>query len=801
MTKKKTTIEFIEEARSVFGDRYDYSSVTYVNSRTPVKIICRLHGEFKARTYLHLNGEGCPECKANVLFIEKAKKVYGNKYDFSKVDYISSKEKVCIICPVHGEFWKKPSFFLMGLGCPKCSRERGADKRRTTIEQFLELAHEAHGDKYDYSNVEYHGVDEKVEIICPIHGSFWQTPYMHSKEGQGCPICGNIRKSESRRKSLEEFINEANEIHERKYDYSETVYTGSGKKVIIICPIHGRFKQIAADHLNGSGCPKCSAERRGLASRKTQEQFLEEAKQAHGDEYDYSRVNYDGIDTPVEIVCRTHGSFFQTPYTHLKGSGCPKCAIEKNAIARTYTTEMFIEQAKKIHGDKYDYSKVEYINSIEKVCIVCLDHGEFWQMPSTHISGCGCPSCKNQKTSQRLRKDTKQFLHEAHKIHGNKYDYSNVEYLDSLTPVEIICPEHGLFLQKPASHLAGHGCPSCAAKRISLLKSKSQEQFIKEAKEIHGDRYDYSLVEYSGSNQKITIICRKHGTFEQAANGHLQGYGCPKCAVESRTDLRRGTLEDFVVSARSIHGDKYDYTKAQYVNSDTPLEIICPKHGSFFQSPYNHATVGQGCPKCAVEARFKTQDDVIADFISVHGDRYDYSDVEYTRTKDKVAVRCRLHGIFWIRPDQHLAGHGCPECSIIESESILERSVKLLLQRNKIDYEQEKKFPWLQEKGSLRLDFFLPQYNVAIECQGKQHFEAVDYFGGEEGYNGIQRRDELKRNLCESHNIKVLYYSNLHMKYPYEVIEDTSVLLKAIKNNGSLCNIDYPRQLEIEFED
>ena len=206
------------------------------------------------------------------------------------------------------------------------------------------------------------------------------------------------------------------------------------------------------------------------------------------------------------------------------------------------TTEEFILDAIKIHGKKYDYSKVTYINNHEKVCIICQEHGEFWQTPNCHLSGQGCPKCaKNHKD------DKISFIHKAKIIHGNKYNYSKVEYIDSFTKVCIICPEHGEFWQTPNSHLTGRGCPECrwrkAKQSIRNIMGMSSDDFIKKAISIHGLKYDYSKVFYENTDTKVCIICPEHGEFWQTPHHHLKGCGCPECG---KNDISEKRLADLI---------------------------------------------------------------------------------------------------------------------------------------------------------------------------------------------------------------------------------------------------------------
>lgn len=190
-----------------------------------------------------------------------------------------------------------------------------------------------------------------------------------------------------------------------------------------------------------------------------------------------------------------------------------------------YTTEEFVNLAKDKHGEKYDYSKVNYVNAKTPVCVICKEHGEFWQLPTSHLGGCGCPACANHPQIT-----TETFIERANKKHNGKYDYSRVVYKNMHTKVCIICPAHGEFWQEPNSHLRSTGCPLCAVgKRWDIRGRITSEDFTKRAKEIHGDKYNYSLVNYTGNHVPVEIICPEHGVFRQMPSKHLIGQGCPHC--------------------------------------------------------------------------------------------------------------------------------------------------------------------------------------------------------------------------------------------------------------------------------
>jgi len=198
-----------------------------------------------------------------------------------------------------------------------------------------------------------------------------------------------------------------------------------------------------------------------------------------------------------------------------------------------FTTEQFIEEAKKIHGDKFIYDKAEYLGGDKKVCIICPEHGEFWQSAKTHLHGTGCPYCYGH-----YKPTTEGFIEKLKKIHGDKYDYSKVEYKGSFSKVRLICPEHGEFWKTPNSLLQGQGCRKCGTASAQNKNRMQQEEFIERAKDIHQNKYDYSKVNYINTDTKVCIICPEHGEFWQTPHHHLNGVGCPKCGRNDITEKK-----------------------------------------------------------------------------------------------------------------------------------------------------------------------------------------------------------------------------------------------------------------------
>lgn len=240
---------------------------------------------------------------------------------------------------------------------------------------------------------------------------------------------------------------------------------------------------------------------------------------------------------------------------------------------------------------------------------------------------------------------------------------------------------------------------------------------------------------------------------------------------------RKVTIEEFIERARAVHGDKYDYSKVNYINNKTEVTIICPIHGEFSQRPDSHLQ-GKGCKYCSNPSYKYTTEEFIKISKTIHGNKYDYSKTNYIDSNTKVIITCPIHGDFKQKPHEHLRSCGCQKCN----QSHLEKDIEKLLQNNNIEYEYNK---YYKELDNLQLDFYIPSLKIGIECQGKQHFNAKYGWSSnqeknEKQFQLLQQRDALKRELCEKNGIKLLYYSDLGIDYPYEVIEDKNLILEEL---------------------
>jgi len=266
-----------------------------------------------------------------------------------------------------------------------------------------------------------------------------------------------------------------------------------------------------------------------MPPKSTKEQFIQKAKLIYPN-YNYDNVNYINNRTKTEIGCPIHGLFLAKPNSILNGHGCPKCKGELLSKLQRTPLKLLIEKFVAIHENEYDYNLINesnYVNNRSKIPIICKIHDIFYQSPELHLRGHGCPFCYGNLLSSK-----EDFINKSNIIpeHNNKkYDYSNVCYINDYTKVEIICPLHGSFLQRPNDHLQGLGCRKCGSLTTANKTRKTTEEFIKQATLIHGDLYNYSKVVYINSHSTVEIICSKHGSFLQTPNAHLSGCTCPRC--------------------------------------------------------------------------------------------------------------------------------------------------------------------------------------------------------------------------------------------------------------------------------
>lgn len=332
-------------------------------------------------------------------------------------------------------------------------------------------------------------------------------------------------------------------------------------------------------------------------------------------------------------------------------------------------------------------------------------------------------------------KQMEEFIENAKKIHGEKYNYSLVEFINKKVKIKIICEIHGIFEQRPYAHYdLKQGCPKCGVDK----RRGSLENIIKRSIEVHGDKYDYSLVKYVNTVTKIKIICKIHGEFEQLPLHHISAcQGCKKCVI----DFRKNDNDYFIEKANDIHQNKYDYSLTKYISIINKVKIICKIHGVFDQGPSDHLN-GSGCRKCVTDRQKSSKEEFIQKANKIHGNKYDYSLVEYTTNKIKVKIICKIHGVFEQKPNAHLVGHTCIYCY-----NKTEGKVKDFLIENNI------KFNTQDSIDNKRFDFTIND-DYILEIDGRQHFPQMEK---QVKYIKIDRNFILQNDIKKMKNI-IDYY-------------------------------------------
>lgn len=259
--------------------------------------------------------------------LNRFKKKHGDRYDYSKVEYKGTKIKIKIICKVHGEFRQSPEHHWNGHKCVRCwtDEQRGLIRPNLKQKEVIKRFRKAHGYKYVYKKVKYIGQEFPVIITCRKHGNFSQLPYSHwRKEGHGCSKCAHEKSSKNQTLTKKEFIKRANKKHKNKYKYNKVVYVNATTPIIITCQEHGDFSQLPSHHMSKTGCPICN---KGIKLNK--DKVISNFKKVHGNIYSYEKMNYINNYTKITINCFVHGDFTQRPSLHLSGNGCPKCRESK----------------------------------------------------------------------------------------------------------------------------------------------------------------------------------------------------------------------------------------------------------------------------------------------------------------------------------------------------------------------------------------------------------------------------------------------------------------------------------------
>lgn len=477
----------------------------------------------------------------------------------------------------------------------------------------------------------------------------------------------------------------------------------------------------------------------GRAMKYTNETFIEAAKKIHGNLYDYSETFYE--DAPlhnhkVYIKHPTLGGFWIHPLKHLCGYGKghivkPFYIIKENYIKRTQSKrpEIFQKRLKEKYGDFYDFSKSIYIDSQTPITVICPKHGEF----KCSMYTVSCPECQKEKNKHcLLNKHNNKFNTETLKqtlknIYGDKFLLDKVEYHGDYDNARIIliCSKHHIEIER---------------KVISVLKGNCKCNICE--KEKNTERREKIKIKKREELQQIRAI-KKQQKEQEAKMNHEKN-------IRQKEEKNKKKIEDFKNSIERVvkmYEGVLSFNTEDFKTYTNRVEVNCIKHGKQYVS-LNELLKGEGCDKCRSEKHF------IEKATKIHGGKYNYSKVKYKDRDTKVCIICPKHGEFWTTPHLHIIGCDCPKCV---KQSKMEKLTENFLRDANIDFIKEHSFNWLKNKNNLRLDFYLPKYNIAIECQGVQHFKPIDYFGGDKFFEYQHYLDTMKKKLCDEHNISIKY--------------------------------------------
>ena len=467
----------------------------------------------------------------------------------------------------------------------------------------------------------------------------------------------------------------------------------------------------------------------GRPIRRTTESFIQEAKLVHRDQFDYSKCEYTKARDKITLICRVHGEFQQRVSNHLQGQGCKKCTTDTSRKS----IEEFVREARKVHSEKYGYQLVKFTSIHQKVNIVCDVHGVFEQEVTKHLSGQGCRRCKGREVWS-----TDDFVTKAQHVHGDNYEYGQVVYTRNNQKVLITCNQcESDFLQVPMSHLVGNGCPKCAG-NFPLSDSIARDRVF----HSH-DGEIWFVDDFTGASNRTTFqhICGHQ--WRTTPSKVFGGTGCPKCNIENRT-MTKSEFESRLMTTHS--GSIIPIGK--FVTTTTRIKFLCTKCDHKYETEPRNA-LRNGCHKCANR---RTQEDFEKILTQIsRGEMTLLSD--YATGRDRVEIlHHRCNKSRWVTAYQIIRKASCPYCKTSHGN----RFIWNYLTDKGINFESEHRFDTCRDKITLPFDFYIPDRSLLIEFDGKQHYEVVDYWGGEQGLMDRQRRDQIKDKWARENNMELV---------------------------------------------
>ncbi len=572
----KNNDDFIIKIVYMYNKIFDFTKTKYNGAKNNIIITClkcnndinRLPSNFKNNAVLC----ECYNIKKIPYTIEDINKIknqfgeYAFDYDNWKIITENNKNYISLTCTnCKKEHIKTPYKYSRMIKSCMCLNNLNC------YNDFKNKSIEINNDKFTYYDDENKDLifsyKTKYKLKCnKCDNIFTQDVGNHIIKQQGCKQCALDINS----LNGNELIICLNEIYNGKYEYLEIDLDKIYKTrdfINIYCSKHKYTwsSTVNSHKLQNKGCYHCGYE----SNRYTHDEFINKLLEKHGDKYYLDEIEYTKHNEDVILTCKAYNHrFLQKPYNILRGYGCKQCTI----ISQTKTTKEFIKQAKNIHNNSYDYIFTNYKNALSKIVITCKIHGNFEQRASEHLSGAGCKKCAD--VAQSLTKE--EFIEKANNIHGNRYDYSLVDYKNNRIKITIICNIHGEFKQKPDNHICKHnknGCPFCFNKTEYKIYKFLKYNFSCDTNIIHQFKTDFCKnkrkLPYDFCLEKFKIIIELDGCqhFKQISN-----WKCPKETQKVDFYKRKVANDNGYKIIRLLQKDvwfgNYDWENVLYIYID-----------------------------------------------------------------------------------------------------------------------------------------------------------------------------------------------------------------------------------------
>ena len=609
--KKKThgLDAVIEKARLVHGDAYTYLEKKREKGASWLTIQCPTHGVFKQREGSHLSGTGCPPCatetRAESLrtelasVVERAATIHAGKgYEYIAIDFEGAVASVTFRCPLHGQQRQRVSNHFSGSGCPGCGKQAASISRRYTLEDFKKRAINRYGGKYSYKRLEYtNNVFGHIVFDCPEHGEQKQSVTNHLRSVHGCDACSIKSTGLLARYTLDTFAEKAGAVHGDKYIYVGLDYDSVPFKVRYVCQEHGLQDQIGGNHIQGQGCPSCGRLAAALAKRYTFDEYVEKAREAHGDTYKYLSLDYEE-DTEytfarVTFTCDKHGEQMQRAKDHLVGSGCPDCnspitkpALEMQSYLNALGASADLEY-------KFPDSRKPFDLGVHTANLVIEYDGNYWH------------------SSQYIKRD--KHLEKSRLAEANGYRCIHIrsdEWVNKRTAVE--------YLLKSA---AGRVAEKVYARKTQVVKpSKLEASRLLDTYHIQGSvAYgEFYGLEEGGQLVAVMVFSRNTSSRrEKASDSHVEltRYVTCKQVVGGFTKLLNAFLKDnpevLTVSSysdvRIFQGGVYEKAGCVKMHTTPPDYMYLEKDRLYHKANYQKSKLAKRFGAAACEGKTERQ--------------------------------------------------------------------------------------------------------------------------------------------------------------------------------------------------